>query len=639
MCCASAVEPALRRSAALALALTCALVAGDLAVSGTSAALRLRSSACSLLAAARAAEHGRLGAARRRLADAARSAAAARAALASPAFAAARLTAAGRDLGAAAALADAAGGAALAGLEAASALGAAPLRALYRGGRVDLTALGEAAAALGRAAAPLRRALDAVQAAPRPHLGPLAQALRAARARLRRGLGALGRVGALLDAAPGLLGAGAPRRYFLALQSPSEARGGGGLVGVYGVLAADGGALELERIDPIRALVPRLVHPVGGPRWFKRAYGDLLGLSEWREANLTPAFPVSARVLLEMYEASTGERLDGVIALDPYVLAEVIGATGPLRTHGLDVTLTRANAERVLLHDIYVHYQGREMAQNSYLKRLVARVQRRLESGRFDPAALARGLARAAAAQHLKVYVTERAAQEALAAAGLSGDPRRHTRSLQMVFHNNFAANKVDYFLHRSVTTQVQIERDGDALVTVSIELDNRAPAHGTSVLTRSGIRRSLPAGLNQMTLHTVVPQGAEISAAYVDGHPVRPTVAREGRNRAASLVLELPAGQRAVVDVLYRWPGAVRAGALGLTLFPQATVNPDRYTVEVVPPPGHHVAGPARAQGRADGSVAVSGTLGAPLQLRFALRPGAGPGVARPGGAGGPAC
>lgn len=629
----------LARSAVLALALTGSLLLADLAVSGASAALQLRSSACSLLAAARAAERGQLDAARQRLAGALVSAAAARAALSSPALFLARLTPARDDLGVAEALAGAAAGGAWAGLAAGSALPGAPLRALYAGGTIDLDAVAALAAALERARQPLQRAQRTLSSAPRPHLGPLAAALNTARARLGRALKGLDRARSLLAAAPALLGAGSERRYFLALQTPSEARGGGGLVGVYGVLSAERGRLEIEHIDPIRALVPRLRHPVEGPRWFARAYGDLLGLSEWREANLTPIFPVSARVLLAMYEASTGERLDGVIALDPYVLAQVIGATGPLRTHGLDVTLTRANTERVLLHDIYVHYQGREMAQNSYLKHLVARVQRRLESGRFDAGALARGLVRAVTAQHLKIYVTDQGAQAALAGAGLSGDPRRFARSLQMVFHNNFAANKIDYFLHRSVTTQVQIEAGGDALVTVSTELDNRAPARGTSVLTRSGIRRSLPAGLNQMTLHTVVPRGAEISAMYVDGRRAEPTVTREGPNRAASLVLELPAGTRAVVDVLYRWKDALRAGVLELTLFPQATVNAERYKVEVVPPAGHHIIGPARAEQRADGSVAVSGTLNEPRELRFALQPGAGPGVARRSGAGGPPC
>ena len=49
---------------------------------------------------------------------------------------------------------------------------------------------------------------------------------------------------------PPMLGADGPRSYLLVLQSNNEARGTGGIVGGYGVLAASGGSIKITRIGP-----------------------------------------------------------------------------------------------------------------------------------------------------------------------------------------------------------------------------------------------------------------------------------------------------------------------------------------------------------------------------------------------------
>jgi len=49
------------------------------------------------------------------------------------------------------------------------------------------------------------------------------------------------------EVAPAMLGADQPRRYFLALQTPAEARGSGGFLGSFGEISADKGRLRLER--------------------------------------------------------------------------------------------------------------------------------------------------------------------------------------------------------------------------------------------------------------------------------------------------------------------------------------------------------------------------------------------------------
>lgn len=393
-------------------------------------------------------------------------------------------------------------------------------------------------------------------------------------------------VASALRVLPSVLGGSGARTYLVTFQSPSEARGGGGLVGVVAELRARSGVLELGKIRSVRALVRGMHGSVRAPAWFEAAYGPLLALTDPRNANVSPNFPATSQVLLRMYRRAVGVDADGMLSTDPLALGALTEVTGPVQARGWRVAITEDNVRRVLLHDVYRHFHLREHLQNRYFGNLIGSLWTKLTSGVVDPFELVPPLARSAARQHLKIYLENPAQQQTIARLGAEG-AFADERGPQLVFSNNLAANKIDFFLHREVTTDVRLRIDGSALVRTSILLENRIDDLERNVIARPGVQRSLALGLNRTSLSVLMPPGSEAVAMSVDGRVLTPRDGLDAGHPTASTFVDVPAGDRARVTIVYRWPGAVADGRFRMTLMPQATARPDRVRVRILGPDG----------------------------------------------------
>lgn len=386
-----------------------------------------------------------------------------------------------------------------------------------------------------------------------------------------------------------IVGADTPRRYLLALQAPSEARGGGGVIGVYGILTANGGRLNLEEVAPIEELGPVVDEPVEAPPAFVRLYGPLSALDDWRQANLSPIFPLTSRVLVRLFEQVRGQTLDGVIAMDPIALGQLSRGVPELSADGWNRTITNKSARRLLGFDIYRHFVHRERSQNVYLRGLIDELWRRIGKGEFDPRGMARGVTEAVSKQHLKMFSVLPEEQRLLEELGVTADPRSVSGPLQAIFHNNNSGNKLDFFLRRTQTTNILLQGDGSAQVTTTIELVNDLPRRGVRAMSRSGVVSGLDRGENRMTLHILLPREARLESFQIDGRVVDPYRGRDGGFPVIWRSLVIGPDEEAVVSVIYRLARAVSEadGVFRFTLWPHATIRPDGFTLTVVSPSG----------------------------------------------------
>lgn len=544
---------------------------------------------------------------------------AARSATGHPAFAlVSLLPPLSNDLNAVDVLADVAADSARAGIsvvDGADALGAGEdglTGTVFRDGRIRFTALEQAAPFLEEAAVQLEESAEVLGSVGNPRIGAVRDALAQARDGVEEAHGSASRARTLFDVLPGLFARGGSRRYLLAFQSPSEARATGGLIGLYGVLSASNGRLQLDEISYIRDLLRPPPPPVDAPRWFREHYGPLDALRSIQQVNESPHFPVVSEVLLSIYEAKKGDRPDGVIAMDPVALGYMLEGMEPLRAPGLDVDVTSENAAQIILHDSYLEFPT-PAAQNLYLGDLIGKFWRRVQEGELEPGPFAQGFAKAVRSEHLKVYSTRPDEQEALASLDAEGDYSDEGDHVQMLFHNNYAANKVDYFLDRKVSTTVALQEDAGAHVTVSIDLTNHAAAGPPSDLLGRRAFKGYPPGFNGMFLNLLLPREATVyrflqndeQSAYIldedDGFPV------------AWDLVELDPGETSNVTIRYRVPSVFEETPQGaryqLKLLPQALVRPDQYTVEVIPPPGKKLVDDGSGE-VVDGVLRMSGVL-----------------------------
>ncbi len=516
--------------------------------------------------------------------------------------------------------------------------------ALFHDGRVDVAAIDDLREGSARSVAMLDAAARSLATLERPSLAPVARAVEDARGEVAAAASDATTMDAALEALPAMVGAAGEKRYLLAFLNPAQARGGGGLIGMFSILSADDGRLGMERAASIRDIVHEVRGTARAPRWYDSTWGDLLGTRSWREANLSPTFPVAADLWLQMYQRAADERLDGVIAMDPHVLGQLTRGIGPLRARnwleqmrardarqmlGLGQTsaptstqvaggwnreITRRSAASVLMHDIFLQFHRLEYLQNRYLKGIVDSAWRAIGSSDVDVSGLIRGIGSSAAGGHLKVYARDPAHQQVLRDVGLSGDPRAFGDDVQMVFHNNFIASKVDYFLNRKLDMDIRVKRNGDAVVTTTATLANQAPATGPStVLLRSGADRDAPLGVNRMTVSFTAPVGSRIRSLTVDGRRSFYMSGKEGPFPMAWQLVTIPAGTSRDVSATYLWPDAVKVSggerSLEMTLLPQVTPNVDAFDL-AISSEHFQVDGDARLRGRLSRARTVTAVL-----------------------------
>jgi hypothetical protein len=493
--------------------------------------------------------------------------------------------------------------------------------ALYRAGRFRFDAIDRSAPAVTESAGLLAQAEALVRQPFAPALPSVRAALELARLEIANANETASKAATLLEILPEFLGRDGWRQYLLAFQTPSEARGGGGLMGLYGILEARDGRVGLTNVAPVDELIKQgRARAARVPSWYRDLYGPLAATRQWQQANLSPNFPVTADVWLQMYEDLTGQRLDGAVAMDPIALAELTRATGPIEARGLNVEVGPENAASVLLYESYARFPTAEQ-QNGYLKRLISAFWKRLARGDIDTPAFVLGLGTAVRGQHFKVYAPAARGQRALERLDAAGDYGDLDPNVQLVYNNNIAASKIDFFLKRRTQTSIELAGDKAAKVTTTAILTNEAPDNLPPLFSSSTKGFGRP-GLNPMYIHFMLPKGASSpglgTGLEIDGKRRQPLTGREDGHPVVWDFVQVPPGESRKVSVTYRLP--VTGDEFAFSLFPQATVNPDDYSVKVSAPPGRTVTDALTPGSGAQHRLTFSGVLTEPKEIRVSI-------------------
>ncbi len=139
----------------------------------------------------------------------------------------------------------------------------------------------------------------------------------------------------LVNALPSLLGFDKTRNYLLIEMDSDELRATGGFQGNYGILTFTNGKLvsgvhlhdTRNQLDCPNSNCIRRPVPASVADWFTTDPTQFA----LRDANVDPNFPATAQLNETLYsEESNGQTLDGVVAVTPAVIEQMLTLTGPL---------------------------------------------------------------------------------------------------------------------------------------------------------------------------------------------------------------------------------------------------------------------------------------------------------------------
>jgi hypothetical protein len=378
-------------------------------------------------------------------------------------------------------------------------------------------------------------------------LGPVARARAEVVDKLRRLDSLLSGAAEAVRIGPDMLGAGGRRTYFVAFQNNAEIKGTGGLIGVYGILTADNGKVDLVRVGPNDDLRPFPVPVVDlGPE-YDRNYGSLFPAALWSNGNSSPHFPYAGRIWAAQYQRQFGTPVDGVIAADPEMLSHLLRATGPVRL--ADGRLLSADNVAWLVEvDAYADFDGQRGKRKDFLREVAETAFRAGLTGTAPPRTLLAELGAAGATRHLQLWSARGTEMAGLRRAHLTGEIYRGRAPYAAAVLNNVSGAKLDYYLDRHVGFALGAcdgpTRRGHLTVTLTNRVPPNLPTFAADRIDAP--RGSYPVGQSRLQLTAYLTAGATITNVAVDDKPVEFTRGTElGHPRITLWVYPTPGQPR----------------------------------------------------------------------------------------------
>jgi hypothetical protein len=263
-----------------------------------------------------------------------------------------------------------------------------------------------------------------------------------------------------------------PATYLLLADNNAEMRSGSGAFLEAGVLTTADGELHLANMVPTSSLtLPRGAVTVTGD--LQARWGWLLPGVDWRNIGLTPQFDVNGPLAASMWKASTGQSVDGVLAIDVQGLQELLEVTGPVTTSSGTV-VSASTVDQLLLHDQYAGetYTSDSSSRVDELSTLATATLHALENQPFSLHTMADALSAAAAGRHVLLWSADPRTESAWRGAGVSGELQPSSLMADVI---NRGGNKLDQYLSENVSLGLT-PHNGQTDASLTMTFSNHTP-------------------------------------------------------------------------------------------------------------------------------------------------------------------
>jgi hypothetical protein len=270
------------------------------------------------------------------------------------------------------------------------------------------------------------------------------------------------------------LGESGARSYLVLQQDPAELRPTGGFIGSVGYLSFDKGKMAPFQPEDVYAIdrdangiygISRSSTHVPAPAPFVTTFH----LNSWalRDSNWWPDFPTSARQAEFFLEKEAGRKVDGVIAIDPYLIQRLLAVLGPVTVPETGDVVDQKNFFSTTLYRVELNQGPGHKSFLSYAARAIFPKLLGTPSNKWP--ALLDALKWGCDAKSLQAYIHDAGAEAFVDRFGCGGELRSSTDDSLMVVDSNVGGNKDDFWLQRRFSLKIRVNSDGSAHHTLHL--------------------------------------------------------------------------------------------------------------------------------------------------------------------------
>jgi hypothetical protein len=366
-----------------------------------------------------------------------------------------------------------------------------------------------------------------------------------------------------------------PNDYLLLAANNAQMQNGQGMFLSGGVLRVEAGRLDLGPMEPLDR-VPDVEPPVPLDADLAARWGWLDPNRDVRHLGLSARYPVTADTAARLWSALGRPPVEGVVAVDPVMLATIMEATGPVRTsrgeHGSDDVL------EYILHGQYEGYPaaggdtGYTAERRDELDEIARAVVDAFDGVEDLEPEFLDDVRTSAVGRHLLMWSSDPRVQAGFEAAGVHGQIGSDSVLLSLV---NRSGVKLDWFVRVSADLSVERTADGYAAV-LDVAVTNRAPADGepgyvVGPYPGSGLDRGDYLGLVTLNL----PAGATNSR--FDGVDRLAVSGGDGDNRTIAAWVTVPRGTTSHLVARFELPASMAE----LLIEPSGRARPTTWTYD----------------------------------------------------------
>jgi uncharacterized protein DUF4012 len=398
-------------------------------------------------------------------------------------------------------------------------------------------------------------------------------------------------LGPLLDAMPSAVGANGRKQYLVAIMNPAEMRASGGAPLSVAFVRFNHGKMSI----PEKGQTSQLTQMNSEYYWdrltgkadpFQPAAGEA---QRFVNTTFNPDFATSGAQMVLATPANFHRKTDGVIALDITAIGHLLDVTGPIKTQFYG-TLTAKNIASKLVVKAYTFGSDDSAVQvrHSVNDELMSIMLSRLTEG-GGLIGKARALGEAIPGRHLQFYFRDPKLQKVVIDKDMAGTiPVRDTGNLTAVYTQNGNGNKMDVFQKRVVHETVKLRRDGSALVTRTVSLENPTPPYSAPYPDR---HRGYDTRWATNLVINLMPKGAKVTQEADGDLPVAKTGVDQNGHTYSQAALVLPPDGSGSVTWKYVVPHAavVKGDRMYFRDYvaPQAMLQTPSLELKVIAPAG----------------------------------------------------
>jgi len=365
-----------------------------------------------------------------------------------------------------------------------------------------------------------------------------------------------------------------PQTYLLVMANNAEMRAGSGDFLEVGTLTTADGRFHLSDLQPTVA-IPVAPGKVTASGDLEARWGWLRPGVDWRNLGFTPQFDVNGPMAARMWEAETGQHVDGVLTVDVEALRQFLEVTGPV-TLPDGAVVGADNVVPLLTHDQYAGLTDQQTNQQALaeagreerLGALAKAALDALQNESLDLRSLSDAMAAATQGRHLLAWSAASSAEAAWQQGGVAGTL---TSDSMMAAVINRGGNKLDQYM--SVKAGLDLTAHGGRTDgTLTVDVTNHTPPGQSQFIAGPYPGLGTVYGEYVGILAVNVPGYA--SVPHIDGNPTLDALGAEGPTWVIATPVDVKAGEAQRFVVRFVLPQA--SGRI--TVLPSARLTPETW-------------------------------------------------------------